>query len=54
MSDLVKRAIRFATEAHQRIDHRRKYSNQPYAVHLEQVAKIVASVTDDEEMIAAA
>ncbi|MGB5585260.1 MAG: HD domain-containing protein [Gammaproteobacteria bacterium] len=54
MSDLVNRAIRFATEAHERIDHRRKYSNQPYAVHLEQVAKIVASVSDDEEMIAAA
>ncbi len=54
MSDLVNRAIRFATEAHQRIDHRRKYNHQPYAVHLEQVAKIVASVTDDEEMIAAA
>ncbi len=54
MSDLVNRASRFATEAHQRIDHRRKYSKQPYAVHLDQVAKIVASVTDDEEMIAAA
>ncbi len=54
MSDLVNRAIRFATEAHQRIDHRRKYSRQPYAVHLEQVAKIVASVSKDEEMIAAA
>lgn len=54
MSDLVNRAIRFAKETHQRIDHRRKYSNQPYSVHLEQVAKIVISVTDDEEMIAAA
>lgn len=54
MSDLINRAIRFATEAHERIDHRRKYSNQPYAVHLEQVAKTVASITDDEEMIAAA
>ena len=54
MSDLVNRAIRFAKETHQRIDHRRKYSNQPYSDHLEQVAKIVISVTDDEEMIAAA
>jgi len=54
MSDLVKQAIRFATEAHQRIDQRRKYSGQPYAVHLDQVAKIVATVTDDGEMIAAA
>ena len=54
MSDLVKQAILFATEAHQRIDHRRKYSGQPYAVHLDRVAKIVATITDDEEMIAAA
>jgi len=54
MSDLIKQAIRFATEAHQRIDQRRKYSGQPYAVHLDQVAKIVATVTDDGEMIAAA
>jgi hypothetical protein len=54
MSDLVNRAICFAKETHQRIDQRRKYSNQPYSVHLEQVAKIVASVTDDQEMIASA
>jgi len=54
MTDIVKHAIRFATEAHQRIDQRRKYSGQPYAVHLDQVAKIIQSVSDDEEMIAAA
>jgi len=54
MSDLVNRAIRFAKETHQRIDQRRKYSNQPYSVHLEQVAKIVTSVTDDQEIFASA
>lgn len=54
MSDLVYRAMRFAKEIHQRIDHRRKYSNQPYSVHLEQVAKIVATVADDQEMVASA
>ena len=54
MSDLVERASDYATRAHQRIDQRRKYSKQPYHVHLEAVAKIVASVTDDPEMIAAA
>ena len=54
MSELVQRAMRFAKEIHQRIDHRRKYSNQPYSVHLAQVSKIVASVTDDQEMIASA
>jgi hypothetical protein len=54
MSDLVNQAMRFAKETHQRIDQRRKYSDQPYSVHLEQVAKIVATVTDDQEMIASA
>lgn len=53
-SDLVTRAQRFATEAHERIDHRRKYSDEPYQIHLADVARIVASVTEDEEMIAAA
>ena len=54
MTDLVKRARDFATKAHQRIDHRRKYSKQLYHVHLEAVAKQVAAVTDDPETIAAA
>lgn len=54
MSDLVQRAARYATQAHRRIDHRRKYSGQPYQVHLEAVATLVASVTDDPETIAAA
>ena len=54
MSELVKQAREFATVAHQRINHRRKYTKQPYEVHLKSVAHIVATVTDDEEMIAAA
>lgn len=54
MNDLVRRASRYATEAHSRINHRRKYSLEPYDVHLKDVAGIVASVTDDPEMIAAA
>ena len=54
MTDLVARARAFAIREHRRIDHRRKYSNQPYDVHLEAVAKLVAEVTDDPEMIAAA
>jgi len=53
-SDLVARARDYAVNAHRRIDHRRKYNKQPYAVHLKAVAELVASVTDDEEMIAAA
>ncbi len=54
MTDLVDRARVYAIEAHQRINHRRKYNNAPYHVHLSAVAKLVASVTDDAEMIAAA
>lgn len=54
MADLVERARDYATKAHKRIDHRRKYSKQPYEVHLDAVAKLVASVTDQPETIAAA
>jgi hypothetical protein len=54
MADLTERARDYATRAHRRIDQRRKYSKQPYHVHLEAVARLVASVTDDPEMIAAA
>ena len=54
MNDLVKMARRYATKAHADLDHRRKYSLEPYAVHLQAVADLVASVTDDREMIAAA
>jgi hypothetical protein len=52
--DLLARAREFAIQAHQRIDHRRKYSKQPYDVHLGAVAELVASVSDDAEMLAAA
>ena len=54
MSDLIQRAKQFATQAHQRIDHRRKYNNQPYQVHLQAVASLLTTVTNDPEMIAAA
>ena len=54
MNDLVDRARVYATEAHQRINHRRKYNNEPYHVHLSAVARLVATVTDDDEMLAAA
>ncbi len=54
MNDLVQRAKEFATSAHKRIDQQRKYSGQPYDVHLKAVAALVAEVGGDEEMIAAA
>jgi hypothetical protein len=54
MNSLIERARTFATSAHQRIGQQRKYNNLPYDVHLRAVAKLVDSVTDDPEMIAAA
>jgi hypothetical protein len=54
MPDLVQRARDFAVHAHARIDQRRKYTNQPYDVHLKRVAQLVAEVTDDPATIAAA
>ena len=54
MHELVDRSRRYATEAHSRINHRRKYSFEPYDVHLKDVAGIVATVTDDPETLAAA
>jgi hypothetical protein len=54
MNKLVSRAIEYATQAHARIDQRRKYSNQPYDVHLKSVANLIREVVDDDEMVAAA
>ncbi len=50
MSNLIDRGRTFSTRAHQRIDQRRKYSDQPYHFHLDAVASMVATVTDDAEM----
>lgn len=52
--DLPARAREFATQAHARIDHRRKYTGQPYQEHLKAVAELVAQVSDDAELLAAA
>ena len=51
---VVDSARNFAVKAHKSIDHRRKYTAQPYAVHLEHVVKLVGTVTDDPETLAAA
>lgn len=51
---LIEAARHYATRSHARIDHRRKYSNQPYDEHLQAVAGIVSEVSDDARMIAAA
>lgn len=52
--DLIAKARTYAIQAHSRINHRRKYSLEPYDVHLKDVADILSSATDDAEMIAAA
>jgi hypothetical protein len=54
MSELVLNAAAFASQAHRRINQLRRYSGQPYEVHLKSVAGLVESVIDDPEMIAAA
>ncbi len=53
-SALVARARAYAVDAHGRQGQRRKYTKQPYAVHLKAVAELVESATDDAETIAAA
>lgn len=53
-SGLVARAREFAVATHRRIDHVRKFSGQPYDVHLKAVAELVAEVSDDPETLAAA
>ena len=50
--DLVTKAREFATQAH--VGQKRKYSGQPYIVHPIAVAELVATVTEDQEVIAAA
>ena len=52
--DVVTKAAAFAKAAHESIDQRRKYSNEPYIVHPQAVAETVATVTDDPATIAAA
>ena len=46
MLDLVEKARQFALKAHGRIDHRRKYSSEPYAVHLQAVADLIDNCQD--------
>ena len=46
MLDLVEKARQFALKAHGRIDHRRKYSSDPYPVHLQAVADLIDNCQD--------
>ena len=52
--DIVEKARVFATRAHESIDQRRKYTNEPYIVHPAEVASIVKTVPHTKAMLAAA
>lgn len=52
--DVVARAKRLAYELHGAIDHRRKYTGEPYTNHLNAVATMVAGAGGTDEMVAAA
>jgi len=52
--ELAARARDYAITAHARINQLRKYTFQPYDIHLKGVADLVAMVSNDEETIAAA
>ena len=54
MKAQIEKAKKYATLAHARINQLRKYTLKPYDVHLKNVATLVASVTQDGSMIAAA
>jgi (p)ppGpp synthase/HD superfamily hydrolase len=54
MNDVIARAAEYARAAHASINQRRKYTKEPYIVHPEAVANIVAEVSDDAATIVAA
>lgn len=54
MQTLEEKAQRYASKAHAEAGQRRKYTDEPYIVHPAAVAELVRSVSDDEEMLAAA
>lgn len=50
----IEQAKQFAHDAHDSINQKRKYSGEPYWVHTDEVADIVAKDGGDEDMIIAA
>lgn len=51
---IYQKARLFAVEAHGSIGQVRKYTGEPYHVHVHSVAELVATKTNDEEILAAA
>ena len=54
MSDLVTKAADFAKSAHESIDQRRKYTNEPYIAHPIAVAGLLDELNLDPETLVAA
>lgn len=54
MQSLEEQARRYATEVHAAAGQRRKYTDEPYIVHPAAVVELVRSVTDNQQMLAAA
>jgi (p)ppGpp synthase/HD superfamily hydrolase len=54
MKGIERKALIFATRAHESVGQLRKYSGQPYIVHPIAVAEIVRSVPHTSDMVAAA
>lgn len=54
MVGMEERAKRFAAAAHAGIDHRRKYTGEPYIAHPAAVVELVRGVPHTEAMLAAA
>jgi (p)ppGpp synthase/HD superfamily hydrolase len=50
----IDQAKQFAHEAHDSINQRRKYTHEPYWIHTDEVAQIVADVGGTQDMICAA
>lgn len=54
LSPLVLKALEFASHAHNSVDHRRKYTGEPYINHPIEVMEIVRGIPHTDEMLAAA
>lgn len=52
--NIIQKAKVFATAAHAAVGQKRKYTFEPYIVHPTEVAELVATVTSNTGMIAAA
>lgn len=54
INSLEDKARKFAAEAHGNINHRRKYTDEPYIIHPAAVVQLVRSVPHTETMLCAA